>query len=370
MTTTVTKLYFGPSGVGLADGSSWDNRAPLDSGTNWSPYITSFPFSINNILHVYIGSGTYSISQTMRKSSFTTPPPESSNSLHFIGCDESGNAIVPDYSWRSCDGVEYDYSSWPLLSNCVLNENDGTSNLWYNLRTLRIQTSASRVAYKASRVDWCFIRSTSTSTSMVGLQECDFISNCIFQPSTSFNSQIVTATYTLVENCLLLPPASISGGNAAGVYSEFGLTGFTVKNSTIIGYKHGIYNTVSSTTCKNNTIYNCKDYGIRSTSSIKLNDNYIHATGIGVSVLESGTNAQISHNRIMGNTIISGSGYLKYNFDNYLSSGDVYSELTDPDNNDLSIKTSSVYYNQNIGAGDAISNSGGAANYYILRRNS
>lgn len=360
----IVTRYFSTTGAGLADGTSWANRAELLPSGNWSSVITGFAFNGSDSLQCYIEGGlTYSCGQQLQSSLFTNPPNTTSNWLFLHGCDSSGNPLtVPDADWLSCD-PDFSTSTMPEIQTTsnIRHMDLGTSCVVHG-RLIYFSGTAANLGMiscggdSVAAFDWCRFVNSHSGTSATGVVG-GHLSNCVLECSgTSFATVLALARAAF--NCRVKGNASASAGTRLGV-TPVGAE-VTLSGLSIMGCVTGLSSSSNGTVLDSSTVVNCTT-GVSigtTTRNAKVSNCVIVNNTTGVTI-PSGGRLQIVNTRLRGNTTnIANGGNNPVDWDVDISAGSDAAEFVDYAARNLRNKVGGVTHGKNIGAGDELATGG------------
>lgn len=214
----ITTRYFGTNAsAGLADGTSWANRAKLINAGTWSSVITAFDFGAGNSLVCYIGpdSGAATATAALASGLFSVSAPSAANPLIFAGADSSGNILEPpDKDWMSCKPHWTD-STLPVIATTT---NIRTITLAaFCVRLIKFTASGCNgaVINSAAHIDWCSIEQSTANTAALGISPAagnTRVSNCqVYMSGSSYSAGIQIAGANSVVNCRVTGVTGSSG---------------------------------------------------------------------------------------------------------------------------------------------------------------
>lgn len=362
--------YFGVSGAGAADGTSYANRAPLYTAGNWSSIITAFNFTSDTLLCL-IAPGNYTCSQSLTSAIFSsTVPTNNEFSLNLSACDSSGVPWVCPTDWSS--------ASIPTWQNDLPFIDHTANSAWVNLiglnlygmnvrRSNALLAANSRPFQSASSMQWCYgeVTASSTAVSVFNPQGTTPLINCVGVCSgTAFDNVFIFSSTTAVENCKAIGNPAASSGNRAG-FNVASAISMTFSYCTASGVFSGFQYTgaVGGRFATNRCTVKSNGYGMYAPSantsglSQGVHDSFIVAATEGVTtpiVLAQG----IRNNRIRSATpLVIPASQIAYG--NITTAGSDADEFVDAANHDLRIKNTSTYWGKGLGAGDEPASGGG-----------
>jgi len=357
----LTQRYFGVSGAGSMDGTSFANRAPLYVAGSLNSIITGFNFAADSLL-CWIKPGNYTSSQTIMSGIFsTTAPVNSGFGCYFYACDADGNPWQPP-NWRSPEIPTWK-ADLPIIDHTANSAWLNQSGIHcYGLQVVRSNSSFSANTgpfNNFAAVDWCWASVSANSTSAYCFSAgAQVLKNCGGECSgTSYNAIFVITGSTSLRNCKAIGNASASSGSRAGyTFAINSVVEFTACSAS--GVDIGILNTTS--TSGRSLIEACTlkaaTTGVQSTGAATTNVN----SGISKSFICAGTYGiqrglvaprGILNNRLRATTPISAPTE-QVQVNNQTAAGSDAAEFVDATNHDLRIKNTSTYWGQGLGAGD------------------
>lgn len=357
--------YFSTTAAGTGDGTSWENRAALFVGGNWSSVITTFVWGTNR-LECRIGPGNYTCSQQL--SSAILHASSTGFSLILYGCNSDGT-LWTSPKWSSAQSV-----FWENEIPCIDYTLDGTVITFSTfLRGIKIKrgnnTHGSGSIISNCTCDWV-IAEFHPNISTTGI---------IVSPSTgSVYTNTVIKSYSLgyarafqlsgagainfAINCRVENIITPVNGTRIAFETNRILSGTATSNivnctvvNGIIGFSCGLSARMVVT---NNTIIT-SSVGVESTittpasyiSLLQCNQNFI-VSPTGVKEGIGGTRfSLVVENRIRAATPLN-INTDQPSWNNYTDSGSDTDEFVDAANGDYRIKRTSIYWGKNIGAGD------------------
>lgn len=372
----VTVFHAAPTARGLGDGSSAANAGQLFPSGNLNSTIASHNFSTSCLQVMCQNTGTYTLSQSLAAAVFATPPTASTYALFMIGCDSSGNPTVPvDYGWR-CEEGDLDVTGYAVL-NFTLTASPVITGLNVRMSFIDASLTTSTTAFSQDfgKKTWCRFTVTSTSTSTVAILHATTsagMSNC--------QVRMIGSGYNHI----------IRGSTSGGQLNNIRIIGDPTSTT---GTRYGLAQTITTAyPIATGRIFVCDvtgigvvNYNVGATAGLILSEATIVNCGIGVSLLGA-NNARM----ILSNVVITGcttgvthaSGL--YIFDNVLLRnttdygvtaevpvGEPFAIVTTETDSqlyanhsvgDYRIKSTSVHWGKNRGAGDEVVTGGGSGN--------
>jgi len=369
MGTTVR--YFGLTGNGTADGTSWANRAAGFVAGAWSTIITGFDFSGTDALECRFESGTHTVNSLLDGTSFTTAP-SPSNPLSFYTADAAGGRWAPpNPAWTS------DTPSWVDSGMAVWDNTSagvGTINVGsvFGIKITDNGTSANQpIGPSVIHVNWCILDAVGSSA-YTGLNAQEVV-NCISRVSgLAYKSLFQLRTNYRQRNLRAEGNASATSGSRIGFYYSSSRFIHTTECTSINNLGYGIYQPSSwhytATTVENCVMYN-SGVGVFigvSGSDIYSCVNRCFVTGsssYGVQWSQTATaRLAIENNRLRDNTagniqIASANAVAGVNDE---SAGLDADEYVDAASGDFRIKNTSSSWGKNLGVSDEPAAAGGA----------
>lgn len=359
---TVTTRYFGVTGAGLMDGTTFADRAPLFSAGNWSSIITSFNFTTDS-LQCWLKPGTYSCSQCFDASIMTSTMPSNGTSgggLYLFACDSSGDAWVPPH-WSPAQPATAWESDLPLINHTL------TIRACINLagvyvRGLKIVSNANAINRAAFQnygsLEWCIAEMTGVNGGLFAIG-CPgrTVKNCVarctsgsYQSAFEFNS----SSPPIMDNC------RAEGAGIGTGFRASSIGNYTIANCVAYNFATA-FSAVGSGSRWNMTRCTAKAVttGISTTSTRNADGliarNFIVAGTTGIT-LNAIHNCGVYDNRIRATTAKSfATDQVEYG--NLTVSGTDADEFVDSANGDLRIKSTSAYWGLGIGASDEVGSS-------------
>lgn len=364
----ITRRYFSTTSNGAGDGTTWNDRAPLISGTVFSPIITGFDYTSNS-LEAYVGSGTYTITNSL--STFTSGNPTTAHPCSLIACDDSGNRWVPPNSGWVCSMPDWDTTGMPFLSATSAQI---VNHLGVYLEGLVIKNgnTSGRVVNTHFGVNWCIIENSGNGASVGAIGGTSYMQrNSIYKcTGTTYGTIYDSVPVCVAENIRVVGNPLASSGNRYGygttsnTYSTFNKlciintlsafrmssngTGTSLFNNNVLMYN-------SSNSGTSDAMYNA---GLRSNPGAVINAIAINFNGYGI----NSTGVALASNA--GKIIAVNCGFRDCSSGNVFDSGNHHPHSTfnitetdeqlfvDAANLDLRIKNTSSYWGKNLGVGD------------------
>jgi hypothetical protein len=365
--------YFSTTGAGAEDGTSWADRAPLLSGTNWGAVFTGLAFNGSDAYECRIGPGTYTLGQSLTSARYTNPP-TIANMLYMYGCDSSGNALVNDTEWTSAQPADWE-SSLPVIETSFNESTIALANCFtQNIKfTGSGRTSGSIIA--SALVDFCVVASSASNTGAVGVTTSNRLTNSVVRMSgTAFNAAISgPSADSRVDNIRLEATGSPSSGNRHGIANPANSS----QGMRVTAYGFDIAINCGQANAGRNTHYSrctlvANRVGINANSQASqtswhnIQRNVIaNNSGAGIEA-NSAANVIATNNRLRNNTGGDFTNAGNYPTDqNITAAGTDADEFVDYAGKDFRLKASSSYWGLGIGAGDEPSAGGGGGGFYV-----
>ena len=372
---SVVIRYFSDSGVGAANGSTWNDRAAFLDGGVVSTGISMFDFSTDSLEARVEGGKTYTLTTGFATASFSgVSTPSASNGLFIIGCDSSGNRLTPnDYNWNCCKGP-LDVTGYPVFLTTTNISTISAINV--SLAYIDCQaTNRSSVMISAVNrfMYYCRVwnKMSHTSASVINWSTPFKATNCEFSVSgvTGFSS-IGTSALDLVDNCRIVGSSGATTGSRNGFTYNSGSTNPDVVTHLCLIDLPGtaIGNTSAATAAGMSitglTINNCGTglyIGAASSGngSLMVANSYISNCGVGISIATTGEYSAYLLNTRLRNTIdITGIGDGPSGDPFFFNAaGSDSAEFVNASAGDYRIKSTSTYWNRHIGAGEEMNGS-------------
>lgn len=362
----VVTRYFSTTGAGLADGTSWANRAALFSAGNWSSVITGFNFAGADSLECLIGPGTYTCSQSLASGLFANAP-TAMNNLTMIGCDSSGVELAPpDPGWVACM-PEFDTSTFPVIATTTAIQ---TVNLnFLNARLLRFEATNignSVVGGGNGFWNWVYILNSTNNTGAgcFGGGTETRVTNCIGKCNGTSYSSCVGMQSGLTYNVAAIGNISATSGTRVGVSGTIShaFNCFAI-NHPVAGFSNTSTNNSHRSWLVKCSAVNC-GVGFQRTSSstaaaaVSAFINCLAVNCSGNGFLATGNNrAYVVHGRTRDNT--SGNSIDNFSLDSvYAVDSDDVTEFVNSAGGDYRIKFGSAIWGKGYGPGDGPSGGG------------
>lgn len=339
--------YFGPTGAGAADGTTWANRAPLFNSGNWSTVITGFAFNGSDALECRIGPGSYTNSQQLASGLFTNAP-AGANYLLLHGCDSSGERLAQP-QWVSSQ-PEWSTTNWPVMTG--INLSLGSTAI----RCLKMTGYANGAAFTSlSYVDSCILINTYSSTSVHVIHAAGTISNSVLRcTGASYDRVVRTQATTRVLNCRVEGVTGTSG-NRHGIALFAGT--LEVERCCVVGVGGDGINNVAKVS--KTTVIGAGGYGLALVPSI--DSCYVANCGNGINANSAtiwAANTRVRNSNTALASALNSPDIL------YTAAGSDAAELVNAAGGDYRIKSGSTYWGLGIGA-DEITTGGGGSYAYI-----
>lgn len=357
----IVTRYFGVTGNGAADGTTWADRAALFSG-GWSTVITNFAFNGADSLKCMIGPGSYSLGTSLNSASWTNPP-SATNPLWFVGCDSSGNELaIPDPDWVS-NQPAWDDSTLPVLNftgNFSFSEGDHHAHL------IKVTGSARNgILWQAGFTSWCVVENSTNNTSAQAVAPTGSGSPvcCVFR-CTAASYAAVGSVFAYSYNCRL-EGVTGSSGNRSG-FTTTGNTGVHTR-LTIVGVGGDGYVYTSTSTAAVHrlfgvTIANVGGTGFKGANTAGQTGIYaLHNAiitgcgGYGID-MQGEANCMITNVRLRDNTSgnINGTDNWPVDVSVYTADDSDANEYVDAANGDFRIKSTSALWGKGYGVADYV----------------
>lgn len=364
----IVTRYFGVTGAGAADGTTWADRAALFTGGAWSTVITGFSFAGSDSLVCRVGPGTHTVTVAMASGLFASPP-TAPNAVVFHGCDSSGNLLtIPDPDWCSARGA-WDDSGLPIIATTT---NVATSSLALALwRLIKFSASGRNGSMlSAGTLDWCSVADSTNNSAAIGTGGPS-LSNCmVSMTGASYEAAVSIGSQTAV-NCLLIGVAG-SSGNRYGLRNSGSTTAFwCAEKTTIRGFGgHGVAHTSATAThasgLRSCTIVGNAGSGILLPATASQSNQYsvqnclLAGNGAYGVDAQSEANAFLTNNRYRDNVSGATAGTDNYpEFSAYTTDSDDATEFVNAAGGDYRIANDAATWGMGFGAGDEPAAAGG-----------
>lgn len=365
----IVTRYFSTTGAGLADGTSWANRAALFSAGNWSSIITGFNFAGSDSLVCRIEGGlTYTCGQSMTSGLFANPPNTLSNWLFLHGCDSSGNLLTPPTTGWVSSQLDFSTSTLPTINATTsIRMFDLSTSCVVHGRLLNLTSSGWNAAVinnspdAVAAWDHCKVTNSHSGTTAACILD-SHATNCIFEcTGTSFG----TIASSNVSNGPSFINCRIKGNSSAssGARTGFASSGSGLNGSIITGCVTGFSSASGGASIENCTVVNCTtgiSIGATTRNSRVANSIVVNCTtGI---TLASGGRIQFVNSRLRNNTTnLSSFGEFPIDWGIDTTAGTDADEFVDYANRDLRNKSGGYTHGKNLGPADQSGGSGGSA---------
>jgi hypothetical protein len=198
----LTVRYFGVTGAGAADGTTFNDRAALFTGGAWSTALTGFGFNSNG-MRARICAGTHSPTVALSAGLFANAP-SLLNPLIIVGCDASGNELsIPSPSWTAVQ-PEFDDSGFPVIAFSTNIAGINLANTSWNLVKFTSSGNTTTAPISAATsVNWCSLYvSGSGNTALIGCNAINRLTNSqIVMTATAFRCGLLnTGGAIMVDN--------------------------------------------------------------------------------------------------------------------------------------------------------------------------
>jgi hypothetical protein len=363
-----------PNATGLWTGNtSGESVTPTAAPSNnqWSPAITRFDFGGSDALECRIGPGSYTCSQTLAGSAFTTAP-TIAKPLFLFGSDSSGNRLTPPYGWTS-DSGDLDHSQMPVIATgsniAILNQISATATM------LRLESAqVSRIVDRVG-LEWCSVLQTAGNTSTVTVLAGDRrpVRNCTIEiQAAQYDYVMSTASNIHTHNCRLRGTSGTSGLRAGiGLVGPGGNdTGAPiVEQCTVIGVGGPGILLASSSASGSGHVRRCVVYGVgghgfsgRTTSgqtNLSTVENCVAVNCGGFGIKAEQSHIFVRNTRLRDNTSGNFDGLANYptDLDNITSAGTDAAEFVDAAGGDFRIKSTCSWAGRDIGVSEQASSS-------------
>lgn len=356
--------YFGVTGAGALDGTTFADRAPLFSAGAWSTIITAFDFTSNS-LECRIKPGDYAI--TVALATFSSTAPSTANPCILHAVNDSGVLWVPPTpGWKSAQPV-WDATGMPNFASTT---NISTVNhIGVVLRGIKFTASgvtSAPVVSSCNIVDWVYIVCSSANTSAVGLAGGTKITNvCIEMTGSSYSAAWTANSSVSNHNTRLVGTMAASSGTRRGVSSASNAL-LTFSLLTSLNHVGGhIFLTGTGTSVRLNlnhgTLVNASASsadGVSSAGTATVPGGIhgsviVNSGGYGINVAGTGRIAVVNsrlRNNASGN--FSGMGNWPDYWDTNVAAGTDAAEFVDIATGDVRIKYGSSLWGKGYGAGD------------------
>lgn len=365
--------YFGVTGNGNADGTTWNDRAALFSSGNWSSVITGFDFSGSDSMLALIGPGTHTCGQALASGLFSNAP-TTLNSLILHGCDSSGVKLSPSNpGWTSAQPVDWD-SNLPVIESTT---NIIIGNLAAScFRLLKIRSSGrpGAIIGQCLFIDWCYFENSTENAS----------AGCIISPGRVTNTFATCSgnAYNFIfnigndvsplHNVRIIGVTGTSGNRNGLAYSgaagKNNLIQILIANCGGAGFISTSGSNNANHTISRSTFVNNGGSGIQFPNTIgQLSTSAVERCvivgngGYGINPGGANTILYASRNRIRdnGSGPFGTFGNLPTDFDNDTSSGTNGDEFVNAAGGDYRIKAGSSLWGKNFGIADEPAGGGG-----------
>jgi hypothetical protein len=361
----VVTRYFGVTGAGAADGTTWADRAALFSAGNWSTVITGFNFSGSDSLKCLIGPGTHTASQALAAGLFANAPTVA-NPLLLCACDGSGNLLaVPDPDWTS-DQPAWDASTLPVLATTTDIATSSLANVWWYLIKFTSSGRASgSVLSNGNGINWCVvINSTSGASAAAVTASAASVMNSYFScTGSSYDTIYAQGNAASVFNCRIQGVAGSSGNRRGITISSFAAG--PIDMTTVVGCGGDavvVTSTSASQTLRvqRSVLANNGGAGLKANSTASQLSNYFTlgcmVTGNGGWGLDGQSAARwfAAGNRLRDNTSgnFTGMGNYPTDLGNYTTDAADSDDYVDAANGDFRIKAGSAIHGMGFGVSD------------------
>lgn len=350
--------FFDLNGNGTADGTSYDNRAPLLVGGNWSSIITGFNFGSSDVLFCRVEPGEYIQAQALANGLFSSNPTR--ERPLFFSASNGGVPWQPPSGWRSCE-LPWDYGvDLPhLRDNASTTRYNLVQNGHFNFLGFRFtkNNQADAVIEGTTQVvtRWCVFRNLATlgPSPIGGIAQVASAEACVWRTS-GIHPTLSRPTGCLYENCRFLALSPMAGVSIiVGASPTNHLIRCTFENCTD-GYRYSNVNRGNADVIDGCTFAGC-DRAI-SWSNDRRYDVQNCFVGGGNVGIESGADGRTDS--LILNTRIRATTPILRTAENYPTDfvftepGSDAAEFVDAANGDLRIKRTSIYWGRGIGAGD------------------
>lgn len=369
----IVTRYFSTAGAGLADGTSWANRAQLIASGTWSSVITGFNFSGSDSLQCNIGPGTYTVTTAFANGLFANPPTQV-NPLTFQGCDSSGVALTPPSAGWTSDQAAFSDSSFPALTASTNINMLSVPQLMVRMMKLTMTNSGSNPIGSAIRsFEWCTMSYSSSNASASAVSGTARIINCsIVMTGTSYTGAIILGnTNIAVENVRIQGNPSGSAGNGVNITASTN-TIVSISRCTIFNHAGAGINESGSAGGLQTFVERCvlanngsDGFNLSPNAHFSSILNCMLTGNVGYGI-DAGSAAATyaSKNRLRNNTSGNFNGMLNYpDFDSTTSAGTDSAEYVDATNGDFRIKNTSSLWGTNVGVSDQPAAGGGSTEH-------
>lgn len=371
----ITELWFSTTnGPGGSDGTTWDKRAALFSGGNWSTYMTAVNGS-SNAARFYIGPGSYTCSQAMASGLFAGAP-TAINPFSFEACDSSGNRLTPGTPGWISNQPAFSTSAYPVITSSVKH----TPSAYMHFRMLRFEGSslADDLFTTGGRLDWCYLKNAHSNTAAGGCSNTVVsVTNSVIEMGGA--NQAAALAFGASGSCYRNNVRLLGACSGAGSGSRVGLlyNGTTIRGfaSRIFatGFQKGFYSGSTNVSqmaeiLRSMFVGNVDGMAFAATAS-QTNDFLVSGCVVsgnsGYGINADASWVRVMNSRLRDNTTANFNGVAITDHDNYTTDSDDTTEFQDAANADVTLRdyrikqSASNVWGKGYGCGDYVTAGGG-----------